>query len=242
MHCIIFTIFLIITVIGFFLPYTNDFSKGDNTFSFKDPSVGHLIFGVIIGLLLNPKPYKWEIKTKDDDSKEIYMSYVITRITIAIVCILVFTYRNFKHVINLYDKISNIDNAKILTNNECYYPDKATFWTSSFTKQMLQLIIGIVLGISSSSIFTKEKDLRIPINDIIAGILCVLFIILIIAQQWNSKDIVSPEMKEIIKSCSTKMKEIFKADKDLNSSNYNTFDVIRDIFKSNKQQDYNPLV
>ena len=86
-----------IFALGFFMPFTNDYSKSLNFINIRVESLLHVLVGALAGALVYPEDLSWE--------KERKYLYTI-RCIVGIVIILAYTIRNWKHVRNLKKNLS----------------------------------------------------------------------------------------------------------------------------------------
>lgn len=144
-----------IFLLGFAMPYTQDYSKYSKFLNFK--GLVHILVGALAGVLVYPEDLSWE--------KERKYLYTIRRI-LGIAIILAYTVRNLKHVNNLKKKLSG-----------SVFESKFSFWNSSYMKQQMQLFLGVAMGSTAFMVAGSEKNILIPATSMSA------FAVLLLLQQ-----------------------------------------------------------
>tara|TARA_B000000557_G_scaffold115325_1_gene93414 strand:- start:46 stop:588 length:543 start_codon:yes stop_codon:yes gene_type:complete len=149
---------LAIFLLGFAMPFTNDYSKFLNFITFRNQSsLLHILVGVIAGVLVYPEDLSWE--------KDRQYLYTI-RCVLGVAIIVAYTIRNFKHVNNLKKKLSG-----------SMFETNFSFWNSSYTKQQMQLFLGVAMGSTAFMVAGSEKNILVPATSMSA------FAVLLLLQQ-----------------------------------------------------------
>lgn len=141
---------------GFFVAFTKDYSKFSRFLGF-DARLVHVMVGVLAGVAVYPERFSWEKK---------HDHWYTVRCVLGIAVVVAYTVRNLKHVRNLKRKLSNSIHAS-----------KATFWNSSYIKQEMQLLLGVVVGSIVFMMVANSRHTAVPIASLSA------FFVLLLLQQ-----------------------------------------------------------